>query len=418
LIEPERTEQPEQTEQLAKVWRAIEFFRGSVLQQLWTTSVLLKAQWVGIGYVSFVVGIKVTMVLLAYTNQLLASLDVLVVSLAIFVIGVFLFLLPPTPGAPVYAIIGIVVTASAQNSGWPTVWGIIWAIFIGSAVKMAFCAIAQKCIGEPLAQSVTVRNLVQVHTTELRAIEMVLKEPDITIAKVSILIGGPDWPVAVLCGILRLPLGKILLATSPVLLQSVAPCILSGSLLIIFADDEKKKALGETAVAVAGALQVAAMIAAGYYIQSTIELNYDTLQEERPQDHDVLALEKESADKDAEFQERTRLPTLPDYVRAMLLAGIASSYTSCLLLAGPWKMFWGVACFRKFEITSTVAEALGGNPLAMVLPLGWVAIALCLLSTGLLAGFHSWAQKQAHTPPAEQSGPAYGILADSATPGR
>jgi len=245
-----------------------------------------------------------------------------------------------------------------------------------------------------------------------------LKEPDITIAKVSILIGGPDWPVAVLCGILRLPLGKILLATSPVLLQSVAPCILSGSLLIIFADDEKKKALGETAVAVAGALQVAAMIAAGYYIQSTIELNYDALQEERPQDHDVLALEKESADKDAEFQERTQLPTLPDYVRRMLMAGIASSYASCLLLAGPWKMFWGVACFRKFEITSTVAEALGGNPLAMVLPLGWVAIALCLLSTGLLAGFHSWAQKQAHTPPAEQSGPAYGILADSATPGR
>jgi len=416
--EPEPTEQVEQTEQSAVAWRAVKCFRGRFMQQLWTTSVLLKAQWVGIGYVSFVVGIKVTMVLLAYTNELLASLNIVVVSFAVFAIGVFLFLLPPTPGAPVYAIIGIVVTSSAQNSGWSPVLGIVWAIFIGSAVKMAFCAIAQKCIGEPLAQSVTVRSLVQVHTTELRAIEMILKEPGITIAKVSILIGGPDWPVAVLCGILRLPLGKILFATSPVLLQSVAPCVLSGSLLIIFAGDEKKKVLGETAVAVAGALQVAVMIAAGYYIQSTVELEYDALQKERPQDHDVIALEKESADKDALFQERTKLPTLPDHVRGMLVAGIASSYASCLLLAGPWKMFWGIACFRKFEITSTVEEALGGNPFEMVQPLGWIAIALCLLSTGLLAGFYSWAQNHVHALPAEKSNPGYAVLGDPATPSK
>lgn len=379
----------------ASLLRAAELFGSHFMQQLWTTSVILKAQLLGLGYVSFEVGMKATLVCLAYTNDLLANLNVFLVSIAIFVVGTFLFLLPPTPGPPVYALIGIVVVASAQNSGGSSTFGVFLAILVAFAIKMAFAAIAQKYIGEPMAKSVKIRSLVQVHTTEIRAIEMVLKEPGISPAKVAILIGGPDWPVAVLCGILRLPLVEVLLALSPVLLQSIVPCVLSGALLVIFGDDEHKKALGESAVAVAGGLQIAALIVAGYYIQEAIEVHYDELQRERPEDKDVIELEKESNKQDEEFKEKTAWERMPRMVRCVLVGGLVAVYASCLLLAGPWKMFLGTACFKKFELTSTVSEALGGNPFAVVEPLGWLAIFFSLLSTALLVLFHYYYYREA-----------------------
>ena len=35
---------------------------------------------------------------------------------------------------------------------------------------------------------------------------------------ICVLVGGPDWPTSVLCGILKLPLPKILLGTTPIVL--------------------------------------------------------------------------------------------------------------------------------------------------------------------------------------------------------
>lgn len=383
---------------------AAELFGSKFLQRLWTTSVLTKAQLLGIGYVCFEVGVKGTMVSLAYTNDLLSSMHVFWVSLLIFIIGVFLFLLPPTPGPPVYALIGVLVTASMQNSGGSAFAGVVLAIIVGFSIKMAFAAIAQKYIGEPMANSVKIRSMAQVHTAEIRGIEKILKEPGVTAAKVSILIGGPDWPVAVLCGILRLPLGEVMLALSPVLLQSVVPCVLSGSLLVMFGEDDKKKALAETAVAVAGALQLVALVVAGYYVQEAIELHYDELQKERPEDRDIIELEKEAEKKEADFRERTTWEGLPMQARGVLISGLVSVYISCLLMAGPWKIFLGTSCFRKFDITSSVDKALGGNPLAVVQPLGWVAIVFCTISCALLGYFHYWASRQARAEEASRPG--------------
>eukprot|EP00413_Alexandrium_margalefii_P027433 CAMPEP_0204555726 /NCGR_PEP_ID=MMETSP0661-20131031/29046_1 /ASSEMBLY_ACC=CAM_ASM_000606 /TAXON_ID=109239 /ORGANISM="Alexandrium margalefi, Strain AMGDE01CS-322" /LENGTH=353 /DNA_ID=CAMNT_0051562819 /DNA_START=21 /DNA_END=1082 /DNA_ORIENTATION=- len=335
------------------------------------------------------------MVSLAYTNELLSSWPVFWLSVTIFAIGVFLFLLPPTPGPPVYALVGVVVTASVENAGGSAFEGVMLAIVIGFAIKMVFTAIAQRLIGEPLAKSVRVRSLCQVHTTEIRAIEKILMVPGITAAKVSILIGGPDWPVAVLCGILRLPLGQIQLALSPVLLQSVVPCVLSGSLLVMSGDDAKNKALGESALAIAGALQLVAMVVAGYYLQEVIEQHYEELQLERPEDRDIIELEKESEKKAAAFKERTAWKSLPTQVRVLLVCGLVSVYISCVLMAGPWKMFLGLSCFKKFKITSSVDKVLGGNAFNVVQPLGWVAIAFCTASAALLGGFHFWAGRQA-----------------------
>mmetsp|Transcript_86601 Transcript_86601/g.244914 ORF Transcript_86601/g.244914 Transcript_86601/m.244914 type:complete len:474 (+) Transcript_86601:2738-4159(+) len=47
-------------------------------------------------------------------------------------------------------------------------------------------------------------------------------------AKVSILVGGPDWPTSVMCGIMGLPLLPVLVGTLPVALL-IIPTVLSGS---------------------------------------------------------------------------------------------------------------------------------------------------------------------------------------------
>merc|ERR1719301_72457 len=114
---------------------------------------------------------------------------------------------------------GIVVTASGMNSGMTFTEAVALATAIGYAMKMVFTLVAQVFIGIPLASSVSVRRLVGVNTVEIRAIEKIISEPTFTLPKMYILVGGPDWPIAVLAGILRLSVIRVVLAISPVLLQ-------------------------------------------------------------------------------------------------------------------------------------------------------------------------------------------------------
>jgi len=55
--------------------------------------------------------------------------------------------------------------------------------------------------------------------------KIVLSKP-MSVAKVSILVGGPDWPTSVMCGILHLDPVGVLLGTTPVALL-ILPTILA-----------------------------------------------------------------------------------------------------------------------------------------------------------------------------------------------
>lgn len=77
-------------------------------------------------------------------------------------------------------------------------------------------------------KSVAIRQMVGVNTDAIRAMRVVLSEPGFRPSKVYILVGGPDWPVSVLCGILGLDLMPILIGTIPVI-ALVVPTALTGS---------------------------------------------------------------------------------------------------------------------------------------------------------------------------------------------
>ena len=70
--------------------------------------------------------------------------------------------------------------------------------------------------------------MVGVNSEAIRAMRVVLSEPKFTMNKVFVLIGGPDWPVSVLCGILGLDLLPIMIGTLPVIIL-VTPVALTGS---------------------------------------------------------------------------------------------------------------------------------------------------------------------------------------------
>ena len=61
----------------------------------------------------------------------------------------------------------------------------------------------QKIFGELMGQSVKVRATVGVNSNLIKAIKFELMKPGVSVAKVCIMCGGPDWPTSVLCGILR-----------------------------------------------------------------------------------------------------------------------------------------------------------------------------------------------------------------------
>jgi len=367
---------------------------GLVADWSWT-SVVMKAQLISIAYVFVEVGcMKGTTVTLAYVNESLVSWPIYSVCIALFLIGLFLFLLPPTPGAPVYMVTGIVISASALRANMSFWSGVMLATCVGFAQKMSFTFVAQKCIGQPLASSLAVRRLVGVHTVEIRAIEAILSAPTFTMPKLVTLIGGPDWPVAVLCGILGLPAGQILLGISPVLLQSVFPCVLSGSLLYSAGENVTLKALAETSLAVAGILQLVLLVLSADCVQEVIEKDYDELRAPRDCDRDVLLLEEESAARQRAFYREVEWSGLPSPVRFLLMFGLVCAEASVLLLALPSNLLekeFGAACFKPFGLMSSIETDLGGSVWAIVNPLGWMAIGFCASSMALLGVFYSWA---------------------------
>lgn len=395
----------------SKVWPSIKKWN--------LTTIIVNAHYWGFLYVFFDVGFaKATVVALAWLNEALAGKNVFLVSFFVFIMGFFLFLLPPTPGMPVYGITGIIVTKNATNAGWSFGLASAWAIFIGFAIKMAFAATAQKCIGESMANSDKIRYAVGVHTLEIKAMEQILKEPGLTAGKVSILIGGPDWPIAVFCGILRLPLWGILLGITPVLFQSVIPCVGSGALL--YADDPKLKALYDSCLTLAGVLQGVAGLVAGYYMQQVIERDFDSLSVERPQDAGILKKAKEAEQETELFNKVTHWDELPVGIKSMLILGLLCVEVSLGLLVLPLKSVFGprARCFKAFEFTGSVSKDLGGHPFSIVYPLGWVSIASCAVSILTLCIFNQWAKSQANEHEEDWKDDQKPLTADDITPGR
>ena len=176
-----------------------------------------------------------------------------------------MFLLPPVPGTPVYLGAGLLLTSKAESS-WATkeyleakevglyFWlAAAYAMLVALAIKLLACSLQQKLIGENMRRSVAVRKFVGINSpfmkvmrsphispylpnlpispspfmkvmspylpispkistdlqtsphislTFMKVMSLLLRERGMSLAKVAILVGGPDWPTSVTVGIL------------------------------------------------------------------------------------------------------------------------------------------------------------------------------------------------------------------------
>lgn len=173
------------------------------------------------------------------------------------VIGIVMFLIPVVPGPAVYLTSGVLVTPV-----WEQFWGgrqsggggscgnatasenstvvadaaaepeaainplAFWfacgvANVISYVLKHVAHVMQQKMIGEAAGSAVSVRAAVGVNSRLMKTIRILLMKPGLSIAKVSIMCGGPDWPTSVAAGILRVPVCGLLLGLTPMFLMTV-----------------------------------------------------------------------------------------------------------------------------------------------------------------------------------------------------
>mmetsp|Transcript_2489 Transcript_2489/g.5166 ORF Transcript_2489/g.5166 Transcript_2489/m.5166 type:complete len:926 (+) Transcript_2489:227-3004(+) len=358
--------------------------------------VLTIAVYWGIAYMILqVICAQLTIVFLSWLIDKTADFGLYAVTGIMMGVGAVMFLLPPVPGVPVYLALGIVLTAQGhQTVGW--IGAIFYSTGIGLVLKLIASALQQKMIGENLSHFVSIRQFVSVNSNMMRAMKLVLKRHGLSVSKVAILIGGPDWPTSVLCGIMRLSLPQIMLGTTPVVFL-IFPTCLTGALLFM-ASLETESGNPQfpwvgTAAAITASLtamvQFGSMIVAAYYLERAADKCKDEI-EAIEIDQEV----KEADDRDELmrncYKAVTQWRVVPLFMKTMLLSSLAMITASCYMV-----QFFASMCFIEHSLTDSVQYNLGGNPLNIFLPLGWVAIGLFSAATMFLWMFCTWGKAQA-----------------------
>jgi hypothetical protein len=358
------------------------------------SSVLTKVMWIGIIYATLqVVVALVVNLFMSWLNDALEPFPLWATTLIFFAIGVVMLLLPPVPGVPIYITAGIIL--GKQGEALMTFPGALaFAVGVSFAIKAVGGLIQQKGFGEGLSRSLYVRRTVGVNSVSIRAVRRLLSVPGLSVGKVMILIGSPDWPIFVLTGILKQSVWQMQLATAPILVL-IAPLVLAGGFLLKADQGGSWEAIGNVTLAVAALLQVLAMLLALHYVAREVDEHYDELAAE-PNDPQV-----EEADRADE--QRTMLTMarqswfavdFPTWMRALLISGTVATLASINVL-----VLLEEYAFAAFAVTDDIDETVKGDINNLVFPWGWVFLGLLTWSIIVLIVFARWtAYRVKHVP--------------------
>jgi len=349
-------------------------------------------------------------------------------------IGLIMFLIPVVPGPAVYLTAGVLVvplgkstiaggaaydacnaTSAADAIDDSGVWAFWVSCAIASAISFALKLIAhvlqQKLIGEMLSHRVGIRAMCQINTPQMKAVKHILLQPGLTLAKVSILCGGPDWPTSVLCGILRLNCCQMLIGLAPIIFFTT-PGTLLGAFLTEPAYSDIN--LDTLCLILVFLIQLLLVLAFMYYMNQVLHTQKQLLatHPDYKDDSEVLVEDKRAADFDAFCAEHCGFHLAPCGLRFLLLIGVFASVLSTYALT-----FGASSLFQKFLITDCL-DHLGYPPEDYVIrvlgmkKLGLVAICMMLFGGICLKAFDMWVQRRW----SEQAGGRLHRMDDSATP--
>lgn len=372
--------------------------------------ILIKANWLVILYWTFSVGVaKFTYVFLSWLNEVLLEINFGMVLVVFFVIGFTMFMLPPVPGIPVYICSGIVLSARARDiDAVGGFWGGT-AIAVIESLVLKICAVCgQYYIGYYLGKMVKVQQLIGVDKIPTRAIEKILNVRGMNLPKVSVLVGGPDWPTSVLCGILKLQLFQCCLGTLPVIFVS-SPCVIAGAFMAnpgasgkqdegvgtaaSSKEEEMWDTFSTTMLAVSFMVQLAGMVVALYFIQEVVYTDEEQLAQPREEHRAVAELTRREAEYVKTYDNTLRWQSLERKRKYHIFLS-----TSMMVVSAFMFVMMDEACFRQFQVSNHIGDpydldGLNGNAFNIVLPAGWVATSLFFLACVLHFWFLHWARK-------------------------
>jgi len=329
-------------------------------EQLWLTqrvsfqveAMRLDWDWISIFMKMYVFGLLMLLyvtfpillnIFLSWLSSALQGFDFGLVCLCIVVAGMCCFLLPPVPGVPVYLFAGIII-ADKCPLGFEAGAGI--AIAVGFILKLMACAMQQKLIGERLGANLTIRTQVGINTPMIRAIEAVLREPGMSIGKVSILCGGPDWPTSVLAGILRLSLLECELGTLPIVFF-VAACSLSGSFYLKQHESELWDRAATFMMSASVFLCMLLQIMGAWAIQTQLDQREWELTKPLEQNVDLDWLDFRWREMSQSVS--VRWVDVPACIRAVTLLGVLIQ-----VMVGQVFYWRSSLCFGEFEVTDDI----------------------------------------------------------------
>jgi len=264
----------------------------------------------------------------------------------------------------------------------------------------------QYMIGFCMGKSVKIQQMVGVDKVPIRAVERILLKKGLGLAKVSVLVGGPDWPTSVLCGILRLNLLQCLWGTVPVIFVS-SPCVLAGAFLAgpktDMAEAEKSMwdALANTALAGSALGQLTSGVLAMYFIQDVVNKHGDDLAKHRAEHEKVKQLTISEQDYQNCYAEVIQWQRLPKFWFGLIFVSWATMGLSIFIF-----MFMDEACFRSFQVKDRISDPEGLNcdgdfwcALYRIIkddpPLGWGALFLFCVACTLQTIFLKYAGREA-----------------------
>jgi len=338
---------------------------------------------------------NLTVVFLSWMIQQTADLGLAAVTGIMCAVGVCMFLLPPVPGVPVYLTLGIVLPAQGYEIlGWAG--SILYSIAIGLLLKLFSSALQQKMIGQNLSHYVKVRQFVGINSTLMKAMRLVLGKDGLSIPKVAILIGGPDWPTSVLCGIMRLGLFQILLGTTPIVFL-IAPTCLTGALLYMASLENGSGnpefpwagTVSTITAAITAVVQFGSMIVAAYYLERTANKRVADV-EATPDDLEVKEADEKAAHLKRCYRDVTQWNVMPFLPRLLIQTSLVCIVTSCYMV-----QLFSSSCFTPHSLTDSIDDNLDGKVSNIFLPLGWVSVSLFCISIVLIYIFESWGEKKA-----------------------
>jgi len=340
----------------------------------------------------FVLAPKFTTLFLSILIQQTSSMSIPSVTGILIGVGVILFLLPPVPGAPIYVTLGIVIIPVGRTA-WGIPYSIMYAVAVSLLLKLFATFLQQKMIGGLLKGNTSIRQLVGINTKLMRAGKLILMEPGFSLAKVSILCGGPDWPTSVLCGIMDLQLTPVLIGTLPVLLL-IVPFVLSGSFLYMSSLEIEKDVpefpwagtATTMSTAAAAIVMFGFVLLAAYYVELTMRERQDDVAK-LPFDEEVKELDDSTERYNAAYKRVTKWSLVPSWAKYLILVSVGCMILSCYMV----QLFQEDA-FTPYQLNNDVEQHLNGDWKNLVKPLGTIALLVFVVSLIFFTIFLCWAK--------------------------